>query len=1172
MNSNWDFRAYAIIKYEWIILLFFGALSGAAGDRIIPAERQAVWQGYSGYHGSGAFPIRSTIYTNLVPSGDISGSVDTLALNTAMANCPTGRVVKLAAGTFYLNSYVKVKSGITVRGAGKGVTLIHGTNSGQGHVLGFGLANQDYENLTAKAISSGFTKDSTNIVTTVSHGLVAGNIILIDQEQDAAGDPPVVSKATYLGRASGSRCIGQVNKVVSTPTATTATLETPIYWNFNAVRNPELVVLTSVASEAGVEDLTIDNTDSACKDGAGTFYFAENCWYYRVEFLKSNKDMIFVYGAYQCTIRSCDIHESIAVGSNTGYGIWALSGSANLFEDNNFYHMGLGITQNGTFSGNVLAYNYFFGMGSDNTYLPEPVSVHGGHPMMNLYEGNMIESCFIADYYWGSSSHYTLLRNRIYNHPSPSYVNANSRIYMEDNQEYFNFVGNVLGVIGYETAYILSPVTGTGSIDTKAIMSFGCDGSSDTNSLRTALIHGNWDSVNRSIVWDPVITNRTIPASLYLTNAPSWFGDRPWPPVDPYNPATAVPTNLPAGYRYFYGNTTNQASVLPVVVLNAPFNGTNYLSPATISLAAGVTSNGCAIIKVQFFSGATLLGESSAVPYAYTWKLVDVGTYNLKARAIYNVSNAVDSALATVIVTLTNPAPVVTLTSPLIGAGYTAPAVISLAAGVAANGHTINAVRFYNGITLLGESSVEPYEMPWSGVATGSYTVTARAVYDAGNTADSASVVVTVTNAVAAAQSTGSIGVGQYQTDKFIAQKFTSQVTLTTATVACRLSRNGSPAFNVSCVLYSHNPANSSPLAPMGTESAPIAASTMPDSATDIVFSNVVASITNGGTYWVVLKTSAASNPNFVNWFYISSSYDANHSIMNSADGSVWNVTAASLKGIFSFGAAAPTVAPSVTLSAPSSGASHQAPANINLAASVTANGHTINKVQFFNGAELIGESISAPYGTLWSGVAAGNYTVTVWAVYDTDSTVGALPVAMTVTNAGTGAAVQSTGSIGVGQYISDKFVAQKFTARATYSTSVVTCRLSRNGAPAFNVSCVFYSHNPTNSTPLTPIGRESTPIVASTMPDTATDIMFSNIVASLTNGVTYWVVLKTSATSNPNYVNWYYSSSTYDSNHSIMNSADGGMWYETAASLQGIYSLLVRPEPPRSLRLLGPP
>jgi hypothetical protein len=108
------------------------------------------------------------------------------------------------------------------------------------------------------------------------------------------------------------------------------------------------------------------------------------------------------------------------------------------------------------------------------------------------------------------------------------------------------------------------------------------------------------------------------------------------------------------------------------------------------------------------------------------------------------------------------------------------------------------------------------------------------------------------------------------------------------------------------------------------------------------------------------------------------------------------------------------TLAPTIALTAPLSGASYTAPATISLAASVTANGHTITKAQFYNGATLLGEDTSAPYSLLWSNVSAGSYSLTARAVYDTGSTVASSPVNMNVI--GLPAPWQTTdiGSVGV--------------------------------------------------------------------------------------------------------------------------------------------------------------
>jgi hypothetical protein len=104
-----------------------------------------------------------------------------------------------------------------------------------------------------------------------------------------------------------------------------------------------------------------------------------------------------------------------------------------------------------------------------------------------------------------------------------------------------------------------------------------------------------------------------------------------------------------------------------------------------------------------------------------------------------------------VLVTNGTPPPIVTLTSPSSGASFAAPASINLAATVVTNGHAITKVQFYsNGSTLLGEDTTAPYGLTWSGMSVGSYSLTARVIFDAGASIDSSAAAITVTGTSAA--------------------------------------------------------------------------------------------------------------------------------------------------------------------------------------------------------------------------------------------------------------------------------------------------------------------------------------------------------------------------------------------------------------------------------------
>jgi hypothetical protein len=90
-------------------------------------------------------------------------------------------------------------------------------------------------------------------------------------------------------------------------------------------------------------------------------------------------------------------------------------------------------------------------------------------------------------------------------------------------------------------------------------------------------------------------------------------------------------------------------------------------------------------------------------------------------------------------------APAVTLTQPADGARFAAPATVTLAGSASDADGTVARVEFFNGSTKLGEDATAPYSFTWSGVGAGTYTLTARATDDSGQTTTSAPATINVT-------------------------------------------------------------------------------------------------------------------------------------------------------------------------------------------------------------------------------------------------------------------------------------------------------------------------------------------------------------------------------------------------------------------------------------------
>jgi len=240
-----------------------------------------------------------------------------------------------------------------------------------------------------------------------------------------------------------------------------------------------------------------------------------------------------------------------------------------------------------------MGYNYVYE--TFNTDLAYAISAyygcHGAHPYMNLWEGN-VGNEFHTDFYWGSSSHQTLFRN-FFNGVDPNVTQNRKAISLDSHSQSNNVVGNVLGSSGITWTYELTTtnysdrtiyrlgypgignnfITGTNPPATDA-------GAYDTHTKSTLLRHGNYDFATKSIVWDPTVTDHTLPNSLYLTSKPAWFGNRPWPPFDPAAPLSATATNIPAGYRYAFGT-------------NPPAGPPTLLPPTQLRVAA--VSNGWTI-------------------------------------------------------------------------------------------------------------------------------------------------------------------------------------------------------------------------------------------------------------------------------------------------------------------------------------------------------------------------------------------------------------------------------------------------------------------------------------------------------------------------------------------------------------------------------------------------
>jgi autotransporter-associated beta strand protein len=186
-------------------------------------------------------------------------------------------------------------------------------------------------------------------------------------------------------------------------------------------------------------------------------------------------------------------------------------------------------------------------------------------------------------------------------------------------------------------------------------------------------------------------------------------------------------------------------STAPSVALTSPANNAVFTSPVNITLAATAADVAGSIAKVEFFAGATKLGEDTTSPYSFTWTNAPAGSHSITARATDDENAATTSAA--VAITVNGPAnapPTVALTAPANNAVVTAPASVTLTATAGDTDGTVSKVEFFQGATRLGEDTTSPYSFTWSGVPAGSYSLTALATDSSNATTTSIAVNITV--------------------------------------------------------------------------------------------------------------------------------------------------------------------------------------------------------------------------------------------------------------------------------------------------------------------------------------------------------------------------------------------------------------------------------------------
>ncbi|HVE39815.1 MAG TPA: glycosyl hydrolase family 28-related protein [Planctomycetota bacterium] len=528
--------------------------------QILPADRSTDWD-LAGI--PGGIVARSGIGATVNAATYGNGTTDaTSAIQNAINACPSGQVVYLPAGTYVTTQPINLKSNITLRGAGPGQTILRYQGTGARAVLEmYGYVWSEIDSVRwIVPVTGGMAKDSRQITVSSASGFSVGDVLLIDQLNDGVlvDINGFEGACTYCSRENGARARGMFAQITSI-SGNTLVLNLPLYWSLNPALSPVAVRVRSNSwlRWCGVEELSVSEAQ------ANVEYLievqgAQYCWLKRVDISRMNRRGVWSVLSLQNEVRECTIRDSIGgYGHDHGYGV-QLDGqtTATLVENNIFRTIGSGgaMTSGGAV-GNVVAYNYLFDMRYDDPTWNAmgPYINHAPHPSMNLFEGN-IGPGLAADFIHGSSSHNTVFRSRSTGWINSTMVYGNSAITLNYKNTSFSVIGCVLGTASKTTVYELAP-PGSDNSAASVVWRLGFAGpnwATDPNVKATLLRHGNWDSVTNGVVWDPGISTHTLPASLYLSGKPSWWGSSlPWPPIGP--DVSPVSNKIPAQVRYESG-------------------------------------------------------------------------------------------------------------------------------------------------------------------------------------------------------------------------------------------------------------------------------------------------------------------------------------------------------------------------------------------------------------------------------------------------------------------------------------------------------------------------------------------------------------------------------------------------------------------------------------------
>jgi Right handed beta helix region len=387
---------------------------------------------------------------------------------------------------------------------------------------------------------------------------------------------PGVLPASMSWFSRSDRATNEIKQIASI-SGNTVTFTSPLTISYRTTHHAQLTPYTTDpntaghaangrdihVTNAGVEDLSIEGG----ADGGLRFETAAYSWAKAIEVTQWLGEGVAIDNSFRIEVRDSYIHTgSWPEPGGAGYAISLAAGSSEVLIENNIL---TDVCKNMVFrssgAGSVVAYNYVDDSFDFDTPAWVEVGINASHmagPHHVLFEGNLSHNAD-SDYTHGNAIYLTFFRNYLTGQRQHFIDRSGVRaIGLAYGSWWDSFIGNVMGrpsqMAGWHyddpSMKTNTAVWGRGGVGNIWMLGYDPERwgmAPDPKTLSTVIRGGNFDYLTNGVVWTSGLQAQTLPASLYLSARPGFFGSYQWPWVDPTG-STKLST-LPAKARFDAG-------------------------------------------------------------------------------------------------------------------------------------------------------------------------------------------------------------------------------------------------------------------------------------------------------------------------------------------------------------------------------------------------------------------------------------------------------------------------------------------------------------------------------------------------------------------------------------------------------------------------------------------